>query len=339
MQKYVLFIGIDISKNWIDVCLTLDGRKKSMTHFRVDNNDQGFKQMLRLIGNSKEFRKEKSEWIFLMEHTGVYSMPLCNFLEQRNLSYCMLNPLELKYSMGIKRGKSDEVDAADIAHYAYKNREELSPTVLPSAKLLKIKSLLSLRSRLVKCRHGLHVAAKELAAFTSKEVHGEVFSISKANIKSINKDIAKVEKQISATIASDDELQRLYDLATSVIGVGIVIASAMLVYTNGFTAFKTARQFCVYTGLVPFGKKSGSSVDVPARVSHLAHKKLKGYISNGASVATMYDKQLKAYNERRLAEGKNQFVVQNAIRAKFVNIIFAVVKRGTPYVALAQHKA
>ena len=97
--------------------------------------------------------------------------------------------------------------------------------------------------------------------------------------------------------------------------------------------------FGIAADLVPFGKKSGSSVDVPARVSHLAHKKLKGYISNGASVATMHDKQLKAYNERRLAEGKNQFVVQNAIRAKFVNIIFAVVKRGTPYVALDQHRA
>ena len=51
------------------------------------------------------------------------------------------------------------------------------------------------------------------------------------------------------------------------------------------------------------------------------------------------DKGLKAYYERRLAEGKNKFSIQNAIRNKFVHRIWAVVKRGTPYVELSQFRA
>ena len=37
MKKYVLFIGIDISKKWIDVSLSLDGQKSEMLHQVFDN--------------------------------------------------------------------------------------------------------------------------------------------------------------------------------------------------------------------------------------------------------------------------------------------------------------
>lgn len=339
MQKYVLFIGIDISKKWIDVCLTLTGRKKEMPHLRVANTRTGFQKMLDFICKSKMYVSDRSEWLFLLEHTGVYGIPLCDFLEETGLNFSLLHPLELKYSMGLKRGKTDKIDAQDIAHYGYKNRESLNVTNLPSRILLKIKALLTMRKKLVKQRHGIQMTAKELSAFTDKEVHGEVLKASKVSVTQINKLIRQLEKDILAAIGKDEELQRLYDLVTSVKGVGLVIGASMLVYTVGFTAFKTSRQFAVYVGVVPFGRTSGTSLNVPARVSHMAHKKLKGIISCGASVAMRYDKQLKAYYERRIAEGKNKFVVQNAVRAKFINVIFAVVKRGTPYVELGGFRA
>lgn len=339
MQKYVLFIGIDISKNWIDVCLSLNGRKKEMPHLRVLNTRMGFQKMLDFICKSKLYVPDRSQWVFLLEHTGVYSIPLGEFLKEKELAFSLLHPLDLKYSMGLKRGKNDKIDAQDIAYYGYKNREELNITNLPSRILLKIKALLTMRRKLVKHRHGIRMTAKELSAFTDKEVHGEVLRASKISVKQISKLIRQLEKDILTAIAREDELQRLYDLVTSIKGVGLVIGASMLVYTVGFTAFKTSRQFAVYVGVVPFGRTSGTSLNVPARVSHMAHKKLKGIISCGASVAMRYDKQLKAYYKRRIAEGKNKFVVQNAVRAKFINVIFAVVKRGTPYVELGGFRA
>jgi len=339
MQKYVLFIGIDISKQWIDVCVTRNGRKKEMPHIRVDNTRSGFQKMLGFIRKFQETDTDQSKWVFLLEHTGVYSIPLSEFLEEKGLNFSLLNPLDLKFSLGIKRGKSDKIDARDIANYGYKEREDLKLTKLPSRNLLKIKALLTMRRKLVKERHGIQMAAKELSGFTNKEVHGDVLKFSKVRAKQSNKMIRQIEKEILATIVADQELQRLYELVTSVKGAGVIIGASMLVYTVGFTAFKTSRQFAVYVGVVPFGRTSGSSLKIPARVSHLAHKKLKGIISCGASVAMQHDKQLKAYYNRRIAEGKNKFVVQNAVRAKFINIIFAVVKRGTPYVELGGFRA
>lgn len=48
---------------------------------------------------------------------------------------------------------------------------------------------------------------------------------------------------------------------------------------------------------------------------------------------------LKAYYAKKLKEGKCKFLVQNNVKNKLVQRIFAVVKRGTPYVELGRHKA
>ena len=143
MLKYTLFIGIDISKKWIDVCLTLDGYIKQMPHQQFDNDLKGFKAMLAFITSwfkQQGFNKKDTHtWIFCLEHTGVYSFPICNYLQKQNLHYSMVNPLHLKKSLGIRRGKSDRADAADIARYAFIHSSALKLSQLPSDKLLIIK--------------------------------------------------------------------------------------------------------------------------------------------------------------------------------------------------------
>ena len=273
-----------------------------------------------------------------MEHTGVYTLPLCRFLQNKKMAYVLESPYHLKRSLGTRRDKSDQIDAAHIARYAYLFREELKLSELPSDRLLKIKNLLSLRHRLVNSKKGLTVAAKELKTFAQPAVSRQVSQFTEQITQPMSKTVKALENQILLLIEQDEQLNRHFELVTSVKGVGLIIASALLVYTAGFTAFEDSRKFATYIGLSPFGKTSGTSINVPAKVSHLAHKKLKGMISCGASSAMLYDKELRAYYERRIADGKNKYSVQNAVRNKFVHRIFAVVKRGTPYVELAQHR-
>lgn len=338
MRSYSLFIGIDISKKWIDACLTIDGKIKQMPHSRFDNNVKGFKSMLDWIKQSPVYPKDFKKCVFCMEHTGVYTLPICRFLQKKSLKFVLESPYHLKRSLGIRRDKSDIIDAAHIARYTFLYSEELKLTSMPSDSLLKIRNLLSLRNRLVNSRKSLVVAAKELKDFASPRVSKEVIKYTKDITQPIGISIKAVEKQILMLIEEDAELSHKHDLVTSVKGVGLIISAALLVYTVGFTAFENSRKFATYIGLTPFSRKSGTSINVPAKVSHLAHKKLKGLISCGASSAMNFDRELNAYYQRRIAEGKNKYTVQNAIRNKFVHRIFAVVKRGTPYVELAQHR-
>jgi len=257
MRSYSLFIGIDISKNWIDVCLTLTGKLGQMPHGRFDNNPKGFKQMLRFLEQSQVYTGSIKNCLFCMEHTGIYTLPLCRFLETKNLYYTLVSPYHLKHSLGLLRGKSDRLDAAYIARYAYLHEEELT----------------------VKANKGLKQAEKELKAFASPQISSQVSKFTKSTTKPIQKSIKAIEQQILILIEDDQELKRLYDLVLSVKGVGLIIAASLIVYTVGFTAFDNSRKFATYIGLSPFGKSSGSSIRVPDKVSHLANKTLKGLIS------------------------------------------------------------
>ena len=53
--------------------------------------------------------------------------------------------------------------------------------------------------------------------------------------------------------------------------------------------------------------------------------------------AIRYNKEIRAYYKRKIAEGKNKYIVINSIRNKIVARIFAVVKRKTPYVELMSY--
>jgi len=339
MQKYHLFIGIDISKQWIDVCASHDGPKKDMPHQRFDNNKKGFHQMVRFVRDHARQHRLEGPWLFCMEHTGVYVLPLCNFLEHQQLDYILESALQIFKSLGIRRGKSDKADAADIARYLFLHHREIKPYRLPSDTLLKINNLLRLHDRLTKAHAALKTAAKELKGFAGEALNKEVVQVSTDTMSYLKEQLNKVDRGILDLIKSSDELQRLYQLVTSVKGVGLIIGANLLVCTNGFKSFQTARQFACYIGVAPFGYSSGTTVKRPDQVSHLANKKIKALISNGAMSAIRNDQEIKAYYLRKIAEGKNSFLVQNNIKNKLVQRIFAVVKRGTPYVELSKFRA
>ena len=337
MQNYTLFIGIDISKNRIDVCLSQNGNRKQMVHDQFGNDSAGFKKMLSFI--KKYARKHRlSTWIACMEHTGVYALPLCAFFVKQKTAFVLDSALRIHRSLGLRRGKSDKADAADIARYVYLHHKELKLYDLPCENLLKIKHLLALRKRLTKAKVSSATAAGELKGFANAQNTKPVMRYSAQTVKHLKKQLKKIDRNLLQIIKQDDQLHQLYKLVTSVKGVGLIVCAYLLVYTNAFTAFQNPRQFACYIGIVPFPFQSGESIKKPDKISHLANKKLKALISNSAQSAILHDKEIKAYFLRKVEEGKNKFLVKNNVKNKIVQRIFAVVKRGTPYVELCQHQ-
>jgi len=338
MKKYVLFIGIDISKKWIDVALTPDGQKDQMHHQRFSNKLKGFKKMMRWIMKFIRQQNLAPCFLFCMEHTGVYTFPLCYFLQEQGFDYVLDSALRIKRSLGIKRGKDDKADSMDIARYIYLHHKGLKASVLPTKVLMDLKNLLAYRNRLVKKCQAIKVAASETKAFMPDdsimkwimEDSAEIIGLLKSKIK-------KVESRINELVSQDREIKRIFDLATSVKGIGPINALQMIIHTNCFKAFDTARQFACYIGIAPFHKKSGTSLNIEAKVSPLGHKKLKAILTNGVMSAIQNDKELKAYYERKVAQGKIKYKVLNAVKNKLVSRVFATIKRGTPYVELSNY--
>lgn len=322
-------IGGDVSKSTIDFHLHVNNRR-----FRCENNLKGFKAILKFL---KSCGLKTSEVLFCIEHTGLYSMPLAAFLAEQNISFVIVPGLEIKRSIGITRGKDDKVDAKRIAEFAHLRRDKLEPSTLPSKEVMRIKHLLALRERMVAQKAGYQSSVKEYRIALDPKENKVLFDAQTKLISELVKQIKNVEKEILDTIKSDKTMKELYNLITSIKGIGFVIGSYLLVTTNCFTAFDSARKYACYAGIAPFPFQSGSSIRGKTKVNHLANKTIKTKLIMAASIAIQYDSQLKQYYEDRLKKGKNKMSTINIIKNKLIHRVFAVVKRKSPYVQLGLH--
>ncbi|MFC0876770.1 transposase, partial [Saccharicrinis sp. FJH2] len=100
----------------------------------------------------------------------------------------------------------------------------------------------------------------------------------------------------------------------------------MILETNAFRDFKDPRKFCCHAGVAPFSYTSGSSIRSKRKVSKRADKSIKALLHMAALSAIKTKGDLGQYYARKVAEGKNKMTVLNAIRAKLVLRMFAVIK-------------
>ena len=320
------YIGVDISKRTIDVAIYEKQKAtKNASHETFSNCPEGFKDM-------KEWLRGKgvslSKSLFCMEATGSYTYELCLYLEDRDIAYSVQSPLHLKRSFGLTHGKNDKVDAHRIAYYAYLHREDITLSRLASGTIRKLKSLMAERKSLVveiaRCKTQL----KEMGAHTPDS---GTYARLNALKEFLEAQSEAVEKEMEATIGTDETLITNYRLLLSVDGIGIVNAINTIVATHNFTIFDNARQYASYIGVAPFEHSSGTSVRGKTRVEKGA-KMLKADLTGAVRTCLNHDKEFIKYYDRKRAEGKAHGVVANAIKFKLLLRMFAVAKRGTPFV-------
>ena len=320
-------LGIDVSKLTLDVYVKLSG-----SYAKFSNDKKGFKELLKWA--ALHVKSSLNETLICFETTGFYSLSLASFLSDSQFDYVMEDPLQIKRSMGLVRGKDDKVDAQRIANYAYLRRNQLKNSILPSKSLLRMQRLLSLRERLVSDKAGYVTSLKEYKRILVQKEELELFQVFKSLINKLERQIVKIETSIKELIEEEEEMKSKYALITSVKGIGFVVGAHILVTTHCFTKFTDSRKYACYCGTAPFPYQSGSSLNGRSRVNHMANKRMKSLFNLAARSAILCDPELKGYYRKRLESGKNGMSTINIIRNKLIYRVFAVVKRGTPYVEL-----
>jgi transposase len=318
-------IGIDASKLTLDCCLHKSGAQEVF-----DNTPEGIAHMADWSVKSSGLDKDKLMFVF--EHTGLYTHLLIQYLGGNGYLFHVVPGLEIKRSLGMARGKEDRVDAKRIALYGYRVREEIKPYQMPKESLETLKRLMSMRRKLVAQRAGHIATLREQKRVLDKEQGPMLFQVQQEIIGVLDVQIAKIEKELDRIIEQDPELQDLYRLLMTIKGIGAVTARFLIVYTVGFTAFKTWRKFASYCGIAPFPNRSGTSIKGRTKVSQLANKEGKTLLNLCAGSSIQCNPEMKAYYDRRIAKGKNKMSTLNIIRNKLLARAFAVVERGTPYV-------
>lgn len=324
-MNYRSFIGIDVSKLTLDVYLHQEKQKQQFA-----NDIKGYQSLCKWL--KANLYHDLKEALICFEHTGLYSMNLAVFLQESAVPFVIVPALAIKRSLGITRGKSDQIDAQRIGEYAYMKRENLQPTVLPSTIIGKLKPLLALRDRLIVHRAGYKASYKEEQLVFDKKEQVLLFVTYQQLIKESTRKIAAIDKEIQNLLETDEQIKQTFHLITGIKGIGPLTAAYLIVNTNNFSRFPSWRQFACYAGIAPFKYQSGTSIREKSKLSHLANKHIKTLLYLSANNAARFDAELKEYYLRRLKDGKSKMSTLNIIKNKLIARAFAVAKRQTAYV-------
>ena len=326
MKQYNHFFGVDVSKKTVDIT---HAHNQQFIHRQFTNDDDGMEQLMEWLN---ELNSDFEDSLFCMEATGLYCFPLTRFLAANSIDIWIEHAAQIKKATALARGKNDKVDSQRIVLYAIKNIERLRLWRPMNATLEKIKHMASLRNRLVETKKKLVTPIKEFEDMGNTAMAKLLTKTIKSSLAAIDKDLKNIEAKIIDIVNEDEKLKLLYKLVTSVVGIGFVTAINLLVHTNGFTILKDARKLACYCGVAPFEYSSGSSVRGKTKVHYMANKKLKCNLHMASLTAVKLDADLKAYYERKVAEGKNKMSVLNAVKNKLLARVVAVVNKQQEYV-------
>ena len=146
MKNYSLIIGIDISKLKLDI-IGIDANSETiLQHQIIENTVSKINSFLKKVIKKYGI----NDVLFSFENTGVYGYFLASSLDKMNVDYCNLSALEIHRSIGIKRGKSDKIDALVIAKYTLTNRFKLKLSVATEQHLMELKLLYTQREKVTK---------------------------------------------------------------------------------------------------------------------------------------------------------------------------------------------
>lgn len=330
MKLPTYYVGIDIaSTSFTSSIGQLSGGKWKITSKakKFDNVYDSFPQFLSWLGEAGATRENA---ILTMESTGVYGEVLAHFLVANGYTVSVEPPLKVKRAFHPNVGKSDPVDSAQIAEYAFRFYDQLSIWA-PRAEILEqIKVLLATREQFVRDSTGHKNALKAL--------HRKVLRIPLAEdshlkaISELNVHIKALEEEIERLLGQDPDLGALSGLLLTIPGVGLMLAAHMLVLFASAPQPYSFKQLAAYIGICPYEDSSGSSRHNPSTSRHYGPPGLRKLLFLAALSLRTHRKPFRVYFERKTSSGKGKRLVINNIANKLLKIMCAVVRTRTPYI-------
>ena len=322
------FIGVDVSKKKLDFCVMFEG--KVVCEEKTANHQSAIMSLIYHL--QEDYEIAGSRMLICAEHTGQYTFPLACACKAMECRLWLENPAEIKYSSGVQRGKNDKVDAKRIAVYARRFQDKVHYYERPTEDIERLKQLESERTLYVSDLAKYKAQLKDQKDYMPKTLFERKMKRLQALMDDLVEAINAITDEMEEVISACPVLSRQMELLMSVDGVGRVVATNMIIATEAFTRFDDSRKFNCYAGVAPFSYSSGISQHSKSKVSHRADKTIKRLLHLAAVAIThKTGGELKMYYERKVAEGKNRMSVINALRAKIVSRMFAVIKRNEIY--------
>jgi transposase len=309
--------GIDLSQTKFDV--NFKDQNGNLKSFIVKNTLSGIEKFLDRIEPGS---------ILCAEHTGVYGELLLFLTNLRNIKISLVSGYQIKHSLGLKRGKSDKLDAMKIREYAERFIDKLHFLAPEIEDLKELREIYSLRAILVQERKMILTRERGKAFLPYNSIL--VKQVTNDMLLKMDEQIDKLEKEIIRIISSNEALNNSYELITSIVGIGKVTSCELIIKTGNFNRIPTARTAASYAGVCPFPNSSGKMVK-KSRVSPLSDKSLKSLLFLCSRIAVRYNKEYRLYYTKMELNKKQYYLIMNNVANKLLRTVYAIIKAGKPY--------
>lgn len=327
MKRPKYYIGLDISSENFTAAAGIEPWKIVLEAKEFENHLDGFATLLVWM---EQHGIQASNVVLCMEATGVYGEGLAYFLNAKKYQIAVEPPLKVKRAFMPQGHKNDRVDSQQIAEYAYRYYDELVYWEPREEILEQIKVLLSIREQftvqMTAHRNSLRaLKRKVVTTLLAEQLH-------QGSIERIKKNLREIDDEIQRLIDQDPKFGRMIQLLMSVPGVGLLLASHMLLIIESAPYAVTPKQIAAYIGICPYEHRSGSSVYKPDSSRHYGPSKVRKLLYLASLSVRTHQPAFQKYFLRKVAEGKPKKVVLNNIANKLVKIMCAVIKSHTPYI-------
>lgn len=314
-----LYVGIDVSKDTLDVHLRWEGANHAYQVFA--NDGSGIRQL------NKWLVKQKAAEIHVcLEATGQYGDEVAEGLHAQGYAVSVVNPLCTKSYAKARsvRNQTDKVDAGLLAEYAETQRPRLWQPPSPLHKRLRA---FSRHIDDLECTR----QAQRNRLLASKHLDDTIRQSLETIITCLTAQLQATKKALRELLDQDPDLKRQKELLMSIKGVGELTAVRFLAELGDLREFADARQLAAFLGLTPEFKKSGKSVSTKPRLSKRGNAAVRKILYMPAVSAKNTNPIVRAFCARLALSRKCDMSLIGAAMHKLAHLMFGVVHSGVPF--------
>ncbi len=293
MNKAVVYVGVDVSKAYLDVAWAERSR-------RFANNKSGLSALMKWIRQSPVH--------LICEASGGYERGLLEAAEQNAIKLSLVQANRVRQyarAAGIL-AKTDKVDARVLCAFG----TAMQPKPLASLSMQQ-KQLRELEAQR---RHLSRMVVSEqnrLAQLKNKELQ----RLTRSLLATLKRQMAAIDARIAAVIVQDQTLDEKAQKLTAIVGVGMRTAVLLLAQMPELGTLNRA-QAAALAGLAPFNRDSGTMRG--KRTIFGGRRALRCGLYMAALVAAHRNRILRDFYQRLRAKGKPHKVALTAVMRKLL---------------------
>jgi transposase len=303
------FVGIDVAKDRLDVHVRPSGHA-----FAVTRDSEGLERLTSGL-------RDLAPALIVLEATGGFEITVAAALASASLPLAVVNPRQIRdFARATGRlAKTDALDAQIIALFADRVRPE--PRPIADADSRALAELIARRRQVVEM---IGMESNRFRQARNSRVQRTI----KATLKTLEAQLAELDREISNTVRGSPVWRAADDLLTSVPGVGDVTARTLIADLPELGQLDR-RRIAALVGVAPVNRDSGQMRG--KRTIAGGRIEVRNVLYMATLSATRWNPVISQHYKSLVERGRPRKVALVACMRRLLGILNAIIRTKAPW--------